>query len=169
MSHLYFNEESDYSEVNRWENEVLRSTILQARNWTYSRLSYRCIRCSIKIGNLDWCKCQKQPLKVFCEKMCSLKFRKIHRKTPGLRPLLKQRPWHRCFSVNFVKFLKTPFLHNNSRRLLLKCGYWKKNEAREIDCLCYWQMDAMLIASAKISEHKRSMSPPSFYWYLPDY
>ena len=35
---------------------------------------------SIRIGNLDWYKCQKQPLKVFCEKRCSLKFCKIYRK-----------------------------------------------------------------------------------------
>ena len=24
-------------------------------------------------------------------------------------PLLKERLWHRCFPVNFVKFLRTPF------------------------------------------------------------
>ena len=33
--------------------------------------------------------------------------------------LLKQRLWHRCFPVNFVKFLRTPFLQNTSGRLLL--------------------------------------------------
>ena len=27
--------------------------------------------------------------------------------------------WHRCFPVNFAKFLRTPFLQNTSRRLLL--------------------------------------------------
>ena len=47
----------------------------------------------------------------------------IHRKTPvlGLRPatLLKKRLWHRCFPVNFAKFLRTPFLQTTSRRLLL--------------------------------------------------
>ena len=39
----------------------------------------------------------------------------------SLRPaiLLKKRLWHRCFPVNFVKFLITPFLQNTSRRLLL--------------------------------------------------
>ena len=36
-------------------------------------------------------------------------------KVAGLRPailliLLKKRLWHRCFPVNFAKFLKTPFL-----------------------------------------------------------
>ena len=42
-------------------------------------------------------------------------------KVTGLRPatLLKKRLWHRCFLVNFVKFLRTPFLQNTSGRLLL--------------------------------------------------
>ena len=34
--------------------------------------------------------------------------------------LLKKRLWHRCFPVNFAKFLRTAFLQNTSRRLLLK-------------------------------------------------
>ena len=33
--------------------------------------------------------------------------------------LLNKRLWHRCFPVNFTIFLRTPFLKNNSRRLLL--------------------------------------------------
>ena len=33
--------------------------------------------------------------------------------------LLKKRLWHRCFPVNFAKFLRTPFLQNSSGRLLL--------------------------------------------------
>ena len=42
-------------------------------------------------------------------------------KVAGLRPaiLLKKRLWHRCFPVNFAKFLRTPFLQNTSGRLLL--------------------------------------------------
>ena len=36
--------------------------------------------------------------------------------------LLKKRLWHRCFPVNFVKFLRRPFLQNTSWRLLLKTG-----------------------------------------------
>ena len=38
----------------------------------------------------------------------------------GLRPaaLFKKRLWHRCFPVNFVKFLRTPFLQNTSGQLL---------------------------------------------------
>ena len=39
-----------------------------------------------------------------------------------LRPatLLKKRLWHRCFPVNFAKFLKTPFLTEHFQWLLLK-------------------------------------------------
>ena len=33
--------------------------------------------------------------------------------------LLKKILRHRCFPVNFAKFLRTPFLHNTSRRLFL--------------------------------------------------
>ena len=39
----------------------------------------------------------------------------------GLRPatLFKKRLRHRCFSVNFVKFLRTPFSQNTSEGLFL--------------------------------------------------
>ena len=41
-------------------------------------------------------------------------------KVAGLRTatLVKKRPWHRCFPVNFMKFLGIPFLQNTSGRLL---------------------------------------------------
>ena len=43
-------------------------------------------------------------------------------KVAGLRPttLLKKRLWHRCFYVNCVKGLRTPFLQKTSGPLLLK-------------------------------------------------
>ena len=37
--------------------------------------------------------------------------------------LLKKRLWHRCFAVNFTKFLRTPFLTEHIRWLLL--DFWK--------------------------------------------
>ena len=45
----------------------------------------------------------------------------LFNKVAGLRPatLLKKRLWHRCFPVNFLKTLRTPFLQNTSGRLLL--------------------------------------------------
>ena len=45
--------------------------------------------------------------------------------------------------VNFAKFLRTSFLQNNSGRLFLKCGHFN-NEARDIDCICSRELDAML-------------------------
>ena len=45
-------------------------------------------------------------------------------------------------SVNFAKFLRTSFSQNNSGRLLLKCGHFN-NEARDIDCICCGELDAM--------------------------
>ena len=43
-----------------------------------------------------------------------------------------------------------------------------RNWGREKDCLG-WEVDAMLIASAKIPERKGSISPSSFYGHLPNY
>ena len=68
---------------------------------------------------------------VFCEKGVLRNFTKfirkqlcqslIFNKVAGPRPatLLKKRLWHRCFHVNFVKFLRTPFLTEHPRWLLL--------------------------------------------------
>ena len=39
-----------------------------------------------------------------------------------------------------------------------KCGHWK-NEAREIDCICCREVNAVLIASIKISEREESIFP----------
>ena len=49
-----------------------------------------------------------------------------------------------------------------------KCGHCK-NEAREKGCLCYREVDAKLIALAKIPGRKRSISPSAFYGQLLDY
>ena len=65
------------------------------------------------------------------KKRYSKKFRKIYRKTPNARVsfliklqawhaiLLKKRLWHRCFPVNFAKFLRITFLKDHPRWLLL--------------------------------------------------
>ena len=41
-------------------------------------------------------------------------------KVAGLRPatLLKKRLWHRCFSVNFAKFLRAPFLKGTAMQII---------------------------------------------------
>ena len=74
---------------------------------------------------------QKQSPEVFYKKNVLRNFTKFAgkhlcqslfiNKVAGLRPatLLKKRLWYRCFPVNFVKLLRTPFLQNTSGRLLL--------------------------------------------------
>ena len=61
---------------------------------------------------------------------CSLFFNKA----AGLRTttLLRKRLWHRCFPVNFAKFLRTPFLQNTSGHLLLKNGVNIRHYTRAI-------------------------------------
>ena len=159
MSHLYLNEESDYSEENTCENKVFRCSIFHHRKkLNIFTLQLPIFTYSIKIGNLSWCKCQKQPLVAFSETRCSLKFRKIHGKH------LCQRK-HLWILRNFQEHL---FLHNNSGRLLLKCGHYE-SEVREVNCLYCREVDAMLVASAKIREHEGGISPSSFYGNLPEY
>ena len=52
---------------------------------------------------------QKQPPEVFCKKGVLIR--------PGTA--FKKRVWHRCFPVNFVKFLRTPFFVEHFWWLLL--------------------------------------------------
>ena len=75
--------------------------------------------------------CRSSRPEVFCIKRVFTSFEKFTGKhlhqslffneVAGLRPvtLLKKRFWHRCFPVNFAKFLRTEFLQNTSWRLLL--------------------------------------------------
>ena len=62
---------------------------------------------------------------VLCKKVV-LKISQIHRKTPVPESLfLKKRLWHKCFSMNFEKFLRTPFFIEHLRWLLLYFGVEK--------------------------------------------
>ena len=74
---------------------------------------------------------QKQPSKGFFLKRCYEKFRRIRKKAFSRISFfhrvklcrsaasLKTRPQRRIFLVNFAKFVRTPFLQNTTRRLLL--------------------------------------------------
>ena len=78
---------------------------------------------------LSWMTSRKQPPEVFSEKCVLKNFAKqlnICVKVSFLimlqaRPaaLLKKRPWQRCFPVNFAKLLRTPFLIEDLRWVLL--------------------------------------------------
>ena len=60
-------------------------------------------------------KCHKFTGKHLCQSL-------FLNKVTGLRPatLLKKSLWHKCFPVNFAKFLRTPFLLNTCEFVLIK-------------------------------------------------
>ena len=64
----------------------------------------------------------KQPPEVFCKKGVLRNLPKFTGKHLSQRPatLFKKRLWHRCFPVNFAKFLRTPFFTEHLRCLLLQ-------------------------------------------------
>ena len=72
--------------------------------------------------------------KVPCQ---SLFFNKI----AGFRPAtsLKKRIWDRCFPENFAKFLRTLFLQNTSKRLLLNLKQLLQIE-NQLNCKCHWNV-----------------------------
>ena len=69
--------------------------------------------------------------------------------------------------LNSAKFLRTPFLQKNSGRLLLKADI--AITKREMLCIGCRELDAMLIASAKIPEREGRILPFSFYGHLSNY
>ena len=83
------------------------------------RSSHR--KCSIKKGVL------RNLTKFTGKHLCQSLF---FNKAAGLR---------RCFPVNFVKFLRTPFLQNTSRRLLLSvsCSHFIKTTCKNMKILLY--------------------------------
>ena len=102
--------------VHSWQKNVLRKityTMLCLPSW--ENIAYRSSRPDVF--------CKKSVLRSFAKftgkYMCqSLFFNKV----TGLRPatLFKKKLWHRCFSVNFLKFLRRHFLQNTFERLILK-------------------------------------------------
>ena len=66
------------------------------------------------------CGCRSSRPEVFCRKGVLRNFAKFTGKSLRPTTLLKKRHWHRCFPVNFSKFLRTPFFIEHLRWLLLK-------------------------------------------------
>ena len=104
-----------YFHDSKWTLGKIKITPFPSWRWVNSRQCFHKIlvhtrsshrRCSVK-------------------KKCSENFRKFYRKTPvleslfnkfaGVRPAtLLKRLQHRCFSVKFVKFLRTPFCRTSA-------------------------------------------------------
>ena len=79
-----------------------------------------------------WCRSSRP--QVLCKKVILRNFAKLTGKNlnQSLRPatLLKKKLWHRCFPVNFAKFLRTPFLTEHLRWLLLKVAILNREESK---------------------------------------
>ena len=86
---------------------------------------------------------QKQPPEVFFKKRCSQKFCKIHRKVTVSESLLKERLlkkrlWQNYFPVNFVKFLRIPFLQNTPGATASEEKFFElaSNKSVKTACVC---------------------------------
>ena len=55
--------------------------------------------------------------------MANSYFCRSYRRKTGRRTFSPPHLWHKCFPVNFEKFVRTPFLQNTSGRLLLKMDF----------------------------------------------
>ena len=94
---------------NQYRKSKLRHNIGRFFNFFSQSGSYRSShgRCSVKKG------VPRNFAKFIWKHLCQSLFLN---KVAGIWPatLFKKRLWHRCFHVNFVKFLRTLFLQNTS-------------------------------------------------------
>ena len=110
---------------------------------------------------------QKKPPKVFYIKKVFLRnsqnsqenicARVFFKKVKGVRPgtLLKNKLWHRCFPVNFAKFLRAPVLQNTYGRLLLNnlVSVEKVTVALGIKNTIRWSIKMQVTKIAAIRKH----------------
>ena len=81
--------------------------------------------------------CEKGPLRNFVKSTGLRVSFVIKLKVWDLRhaTLLKRRPWHRCFPVNFAKFLRASFIIEHIRWLLLIHALWHNQLQYELALL----------------------------------
>ena len=110
---------------NKWTQQVQNNCYFKNKiEFLLYNLEFYLFRCKPMDKHLLWIgwhikdRCKtffwKQPPEVFSRESVLL-YERCFRPTT----LLKRRLWHRCFPVDFAKFLRTPFLQNNSTRMLL--------------------------------------------------
>ena len=165
MSDLYFNIASDYSEKNF---QIKTSEHLNHFNLSLNRKK-----------RIVWEPQERSYRSSHSQIFFKIGFLKTFKRDPNLSAFL----WnlqsfceHLFYGTPLVAASETKHIHVSAADLLhirigsldwCKCKNCK-NEARETDCYCCREVDAMLIASAKIPEHEESISPSSFYGQLPD-
>ena len=79
-------------------------------------------------------------------------------KVAGLRPatLLKKKLLHRCFPANVGKFLRTSFLIEHPRWLLLSVGKTKTVKLKPLYKLIYWIQMYFLYSQIKVVKENSS-------------
>ena len=130
-SHLYFNEESDYFEENACENGSL---LLQHRK------KPNIFKPQLLIYYIQYQKRKSQLVQMSEAATGGVLRKKVFFKM-SQNP--QQTPVPGETSVNFAKLLRTLFSQNTSGRLLLKWGHCN-NKARDVDCICCRELNAML-------------------------
>ena len=103
--------------------------------WFCSLVIVLAISRNLLKNNTWWIRSSRQ--EVFCQKGVLRNFAKFtgntcvrvsfFNKVASLRPatLLKKRLWHRCFPVNFTKFLRTQFCIEHPWWLLMNLHQWR--------------------------------------------
>ena len=76
---------------------------------------------------LHWQMFRSSCPEVFCEKGVLRNFIQFAGKHLCQSLFLKEKLWHRCFHMNFAKFLRTPFLAEHLWWLLLVKLTWSKS------------------------------------------
>ena len=120
---------STYVEQQKWS---CHKTVIYGRFWYNIRCIFEYFGNFVKLFQL------KREFQLLSE---SATRGALWKKALGLQ--LWQRLWHRCFPVNFEKFLKTPFLQNTSGRLLLWFMAFSDWEflLQRFKNICYWKID----------------------------
>ena len=73
--------------------------------------SFLFVRLDVKLEAVSRCSVKKKSLKIFQnsqEKAC-VRVAFLIKLQAARATLMKKRLWHRCFPMNFAKFLRTPF------------------------------------------------------------
>ena len=123
---LYYSEK-DFIKI---EQETLFNSVIASMKFAVLLFCFRqrCITVSRRIfivkSSRRRCSLRKDVLRNFAKftgaHLCQSLFCD---KVAGLKPedcnFMKKEIWHRCFAVNFAKFIRKPFSQNTSGRLLL--------------------------------------------------
>ena len=154
MLHLYFNENSDYSEENTCENKSFVSPQKETKHIHTSAadLLHTVLEQEISIG----ANARNNPTVGVLRKRVFFKISQNSQETP----VPEETP------VNFTKFLRTPFLQNISRRLLLKADIAiAKGEIQIVFVVESWMQ--CLLLRLKSQSAREEFHHPAFMGICP--